>query len=124
MPLLARHMLEEIPAGFVDDGCSNSRDSMFGFDFRWACRLHDHAYCTRCWPAGSMTQMHRRVADANLAMMIRSALPWRWRWVGWWYRRGVHYGGGVSAYDSCGATSGAICRHGMPIPDWMAEQIG
>ena len=124
MPLLARHMLDEIPRGFVDDGCSNARDSIFGFDFRFACRIHDHAYCTRRWPAGHMTQAHRRVADENLGMMIRAVLPRRWRWVGWWYRRGVHLGGGVSAFDSCGPTQGDLCRHGMSKPEWMAESIG
>ena len=124
IPKLGWEMLDDIPREFIDDGCSNSRDSLFGFNFRWACRIHDHSYCTRCWPAGAMTQAHRRWADETLRNFIRGSLPWRWRWVGWWYRLGVHLGGGISAYDSCGITAGARCLHGMPIPDWMAEGVG
>ena len=123
MPKLAREMLLLVPPRFKDDGCSNSLDSMWGFDFRFACRIHDYAYCTRCHPAGSMTQGHRRVADENLAMMIRAVLPWRWRWVGWFYRFGVHWGGGVTAFDSCGSQAGELCRHNMPAPDWLARYV-
>jgi len=111
--------LEKIPDEFKDDGCSNSRDSIFGFDFSEACRDHDHRYCTRCWTAGAMTQTHRHDADMDLRKGIRAMLPWRYRWAGWWYRLGVHWGGGISAFDSCGPTKGDICRHGMPKPEWM-----
>ena len=119
MPRLMRDLLDSIPRDFIDDGCSNVRDSLVGYDFRAACRIHDWAYCTRCWSAGSMTQAHREWADQNLKLFIKAMLPWRMRWVGWWYRAGVHLGGGISAFDSCGPTRGSRCRHGMSMPDWM-----
>ena len=116
--------LEQIPDEFVDDGCSNVRDGFLGWNFRPACRAHDADYCTRLWPAGAMTQAHRTVADRDLRDGIKAMLPWRYRWVGWCYRLGVHLGGGVSAFDSCGPTSGGRCRHNMPMPQWMARSCG
>jgi hypothetical protein len=118
-PDSARVLLETIPVGFVDDGCSNSPDSFLGFYFQPYCRIHDWRYCTRCWPAGSMTASARKWADMELGLNLRAALPWRWRWVGWIYRLGVWRYGGVSAFDSCGPTVGPVCRHNMPPPDWM-----
>ena len=120
MPVLLREILNEIPREFLSDGCSNVRDSIFGFDFRMACRAHNWMYCTRCHPAGTMTMSHKAQADQDLGMFIRAMLPRRWRWVGWWYRTGVHWAGGVSAFDSCGPTQGQRCRHGMAQPEWMA----
>jgi len=119
MPELLRVKLDQIPGEFRDDGCSNSLDGWFGFNFRPACRSHDCDYCTRCWPAGAMTQGKRRVADYDLKMFIRAMLPWRWRWLGSVYRFGVHLAGGISAFDSCGPGAGERCRHNMPMPEWM-----
>ena len=129
MPAEARAALARVPQHFTDDGCSNSPDSWFGFDFRWACRLHDHAYCTRANPAGSMTWGAKVVADEMLKQRIRSALPLRWRWVRYIYKAAVFWGGGYGSWDSCGdePPNGAselqrrngLCRHAMPRPEWM-----
>lgn len=113
-------VLAGIPAGFVDDGCSNSPDAWFRFDFRWACRIHDWRYCSRCHPAREMTQAGRTRADQELGMNIRAALPWRWRWVASIYQFEVWRWGGMAAWDSCGPEAGNRCRHGMPErPEWL-----
>lgn len=119
IPLTAESVLEKIPARFKDDGCSSSPDSLFGFEFRWACRIHDWRYCTRCHRAGSMTQAARRRGDEELGGNIRSTLPWRWRWVRWIYQTVVRRHGGTSAFDSCGPVVGKVCRHNMSPPSWM-----
>lgn len=108
-----------IPAGFRDDGCSGAPDRLFGVDLRWACRVHDWMYCTRAWPPGHLDQAHRHEADRALGRMIRGALPWSLKWIGWLYYRMVHRYGGDHAYDSCGPEEGAWCRHNLPRPGWM-----
>lgn len=120
--LIARGLLSEIHKDFQDDGCSGAPDDWFGFDLRYACRIHDWLYCTRAHPAGSMTQERRRYADDLLGALIRHALPWRWRWVGWWYRLAVHRYGGIEAYDSCGPEAGDRCRHNLKQPPWMRRR--
>ncbi|MCI0408176.1 MAG: phospholipase [Acidobacteria bacterium] len=116
---IAVALLRDIPEEFVDDGCSAAPDGWLGFDFRYACRIHDWAYCTRAHPAGHMTQAHRHWADHLLGVLIAAALPWPWRWVGWTYRLMVHRHGGTTAYDSCGPEAGERCRHNLPRPRWM-----
>ncbi len=118
-PAAAVQILERIPKRFLDDGCSNSPDSVFGFDFRWACRIHDWEYCSRCHKAGRTTQTNRRFADREIKLFIGSALPWRWRWVRFVYYRVLKVAGGVDAWNSCGHTKGELCRHNMPMPGWM-----
>lgn len=119
IPPVARGLLAEIPEEFVDDGCSTAPDALFGFRLGWACRIHDWMYCTRAWPAGTMDQHHRKHADDLLGEMIRQALPWRWRFVGWIYRAAVRRHGGHAAFDSCGGEAGERCRHNLPRPGWM-----
>lgn len=116
---VALGLLQQIPAGFVDDGCSSAPDELFGFDFGYACRIHDWLYCTRAHAAGTMTAAHRAYADGMLGELVREALPWRWRWVGWIYRAAVHRYGGIDAFDSCGLEAGPLCRHGLAPPGWM-----
>ena len=114
--------LAKIPDEFIDDGCSNSPDSIFGFDLSWACRKHDWSYCTRCHFAGTMTQHDRLIADTEIRIDISAALPWRWRWVKYVYYRVLRLAGGTEAWNSCGPTSEneeGYCRHNMPRPDWM-----
>jgi len=121
-----------VPLYFVDDGCSNSPDGWFGFDFSWACRIHDARYCQRTPIDGPSspaqgTHEHREYADNWLRSDIKASLPWRWRWVGWVYWAGVRAGGGIKAYNSCfplfphGAgleqARRKRCRHGMPRID-------
>lgn len=113
---------------FDDDGCSSSPDRWFGFDFRWACRLHDAAYCTRANPPGSMTAGAKIAADWQLGRDVADSLPWRWRWVGPIYRTAT-LRVAWRAFDSCGrhdpygATttqrSQDLCRHGLALPEWM-----
>ena len=82
-PAEAAALLAEIPDSFIDDGCSNSPDSIWGFRFRWACRIHDWRYCSRAHAAGTMHYANKMVADDELYDFIGSSLPWRWRWVRW-----------------------------------------
>jgi hypothetical protein len=119
IPSTGESALREIPKNFVDDGCSNSPDGWFGFEFQWACRIHDYRYCTRCHDPGTMTYGMKLFADNELKRNIRYSLPWRWRWVRYVYHAGVWFGGNFSAWDSCGPDAGEVCRHGMSQPDWM-----
>jgi hypothetical protein len=118
-PAAAEAVLEEIPDSFIDDGCSNSPDTIWGFKFRWACRIHDWRYCSRSHPAGTMHYANKLGADDELYEFIGSSLPWRWRWVRWIYLRGVHVGGGFDAWNSCGPEDGPECRHNVELPAWM-----
>lgn len=107
-------MLTRVPAEFVDDGCSNSLDSVLGFSFRWACRLHDWYYCSRCWPEGAMTHGHKVTGDLYLERFIRASLPLPLKWVGLGYQLVVMVAA-FRAYNSCGPEKGERCRHNMPI---------
>ena len=128
IPADARAVLARIPDHFVDDGCSNSPDSWFGFNFRWACRIHDWRYCTRCHAPGTMTYNAKLVAEDEIKDNIKASLPLRWRWVRFVYYGAVFTLGGFGAFDTCGrrpagASDGqleaGLCRHGMPMPEWM-----
>jgi len=128
IPARARAALELIPPQFLDDGCSAAPDQVFGIDLRWACRLHDWNYCSRAWPAGTLDQAWRHRADRELGAHVRAVLPLGLRWAGWLFWRATHRFGGMQAFDSCGrrplgATaaqiSAGLCRHGMPMPEWM-----
>ena len=118
-PRAARILAEEIPEHFLDDGCSNSPDRIFGFDFRWSCKIHDWRYCGRCHPAGTMHYQNKLTADQELRENLKASLPWRWRWVSRVYWRGVQIGGGFDAWNSCGPENGDACRHGIARPTWM-----
>ncbi len=123
IPAAALKLLDAIPKSFMDDGCSNSPDSMFGFDFRWICRIHDWRYCTRCHRAGSMTAGARKRADRELRGWISQTMVWSLRWIKWIYWYGVWKYGGIAAFDSCGRDAGKICRHGQPKPEWMKSRV-
>lgn len=116
LPALAIGCLAHIPDKFIDDGCSRSPDSIFGFDFRWGCRIHDHWYCTRAHPAGTMTKDWQRAGDRMLRRCVSASLPWRWRWVAKVYYAGVKWFG-HHAFDTCGDPD-EPCRHGMTFDDW------
>jgi hypothetical protein len=110
--------------GFSDDGCTVSPDGLFGYDFSWACRIHDWRYCTRCHPPGSMSRLARRFADEELRMHMRASLPWYTRgWVPLVYRLVVRFFGRFGAWDSCGPEAGDLCRHQIPMPAWMLEGL-
>ena len=119
LPQMALEILKKIPTEFHDDGCSNSPDEVFGFEFRWACRIHDWRYCTRCHLPGTMHYASKQRADRELRQFIRASLPWRWRWVSRIYWRGVQAGGGFDAWNSCGPEDGQRCRHNVAMPSWM-----
>ena len=119
VPFTGKGILRKIPPHFRDDGCSNSPDRWMGWDLRWACRIHDWRYCTRAHRAGTMTALRRARADKELRLNLRAFLPWRWRWLGWAYYVGVWRYGGMGSWDSCDATAGKLCRHNMPMPEWM-----
>jgi len=121
-------LLTQIPESFLDDGCSNSPDSIFGFNLRWACRLHDWRYCGRCHPPGRMTQADRLLADKEIKQYIGQALPWRWRWVKYVYFAVLRRAGGTTAWNSCGPAPWGVtenqhdrdvCRHNIERPEWM-----
>jgi len=121
IPADAKKTLDnEIPVRFKDDGCSNSLDSLFGFVFKWACRIHDWMYCTRSHPAGTMTWGYKVLADNLLKRYMRASLPLRWRWVRYGYKSAVFLFGGFGSFDSCGPKAGKLCRHNMPQPPWMS----
>ena len=118
-PTRAVELLADISVDFVDDGCSNSPDTIWGFKFRWACRIHDWRYCSRSHLAGTMHYANKQVADRELRDFVGESLPWRWRWVRYFYLRGVQVGGGFDAWNSCGPEDGEFCRHNIALPLWM-----
>ncbi len=144
-PTEARKLLNRfIPEEFKDDGCSNSLDSLFGFNFRWACRIHDWRYCSRSHPAGNMSYRLKKASDKELRANIRDSLPLVWYkpyyfericrrlrvwcpsaplcfglWLPWVYYMGVALFGGFNAYNSCSHAVGIHCRHGVLRPEWM-----
>ena len=116
---------------FEDDGCSNAPDSFFGFDFRWACRLHDFAGCTRAHLPGALSSFGAAlVAHHQLGRDVASSLPFAWRWVGSLYRSAVLWRG-IWSWNTCGYEAqlvedpkkvrAGLCRHGLPRPRWMVE---
>ena len=119
IPADAQAILNAIPFRFIDDGATNAPDGICGFEFRWASRIHDWRYDTRSHPPIEMTQAHRHLADAELERNVRSALPWRYRWIGWVYFAAVDRFGGDEAWNSCGPEAGVLCRHNMPLPPWL-----
>lgn len=128
LPDQARRILEIIPARFVDDGCTNAPDSLFGFDLRWACRIHDWEFCTRCHPPGSMTLQAMYDANDRLRRFVGESLPWRWGWIKHVYYAAVVRFAGDYSWDSCGyrpvgasedQLKKGLCRHGMESPIGM-----
>jgi hypothetical protein len=118
-PLWVKHLVDQVPEGFIDDGCSKAPDRWLGFDLRHACRLHDWAGCTRCHPSGALTLAAMVQANTMLELVIAAALPARWQWIKFFYYAAVKRFNGDVAWDSCGPESGATCRHGMSAPAWM-----
>lgn len=117
----AKRLLELIPAEFSDDGCSNAPDGIFGFDFKWACRIHNWSYCTRCHGPGTRTHLVKVQADNRLKRHIDQSLPFRWSWVKYVYYTAVWRYGGMGAFNSCGPEVGFKCRHQMVMPEWMLK---
>jgi hypothetical protein len=115
LPALAAEILANIPAHFVDDGCSSSPDSWFGYDFRWACRIHDYMWCTRAHALGTMTKEWKLKGDLLLRRCIAAALPRRWRWLSFLYYRGVRRA--AWPFNTC--QKGDTCRHGLTYQDWL-----
>ena len=118
MPVGAKAVLGGIPGDFVDDGLTLFPDDWFGFDFKWAGRIHDWRYCTRCHTPGTMCVADKKSADREIVRNVSSSLPWRWTWLGNIVGYGV-WRGGYGSYNSCGSNCGSNCRHGMTKPDWM-----
>lgn len=118
---VACQILAKIPREFGDDGCSNAPDSIFWRSIKWCCRIHDWRYCSRCHSPVAMTRRGRAYADKELGWNVRSALPFTTRWAGWFYYRATARFGGMEAWNSCGPGAGLLCRHGMEVPEWMAD---
>lgn len=128
IPEYAKAVLDQIPEEFQDNGCSNSPDLLFGFNFKWACRIHDWWWCSRCHAPGQMTPEWKAAGDYFLKLAMRDALPPIWKWVAGIYRRAVRifwWG-----YDTCGPNPQNAssqqrlegrCRHNMPRPEWMID---
>lgn len=130
IPEDAKKLLEQINRDFPDfisDKCSNSPDSLFGFDFSWACTIHDYKYCSRCHSPGALTYNAKIKADKELEQHIDDALPFRWSWVKYVYYVAVWRYGGMGAFNSCGPEVGYKCRHNIVAPDWqlkMTKNLG
>ena len=131
IPTLAQELLARVPNHFYDDGCSRAPDSWFGFDFGWACRIHDWGYCTRSHPRGTMTPGYKVAHDHLLGVFVSASLPSMWKWIGPLYKATV-LAVGFNSYHTCGVPpKGArprqvdadLCRHDMPRPDWMAGAV-
>jgi len=114
-------ILDKMPKEFVDDGCSNAPDKIFGYDLSGACRVHDWRYCTRCHEPGTMSLEAQKAADRELRNNLSGLLPWRWRWLKWVYYVAVWRYGGFGSWDSCGLGAGQTCRHEMPPQQWMLD---
>ena len=116
-----------IPDDFVDDGCSGPAHWLeiifgwLGYNIHPACRTHDHAGCTRCWPAGYLTEFRKFTAAWELEETMRTVLPW-WLdvWAGAFYRVTKLAWG---YWDSCGPEAGPRCRHNQVPPDWMGPPL-
>lgn len=128
IPPEAQEVLDQVPAVFTDDGCSNSPDRILRFEFRWVCRIHDWRGCTRCWPAGSRTLDEMFAGNEEIWRHMGVALPLRYRWARWIYYAILARFNGDVAWDSCGPNPREAsdeqlalgqCRHSMPMPDWM-----
>jgi hypothetical protein len=120
IPQEAQKNLKKIPKGFKDDGCTNSPDKLFGFNFKWACQIHDWRYCSRCHEPRNMRHQDKVAADRELRKNIKSSLPFRWRWVAFVYYTAVWRYGGLGSWDSC-LTTDKKCRHNVGKPKWMAS---
>lgn len=140
IPRAAKILLDDMPEGFVDDGCSSFPD-MLGriasvmthgavkpWVLRWACRVHDWDACTRAHPPGTMTDARQRLINKRLRVFLVEYLPLRWRWLGWAMRAGLWFARGFGWWDSCDLEArGAmpsqlaqgLCRHALPAPEWM-----
>jgi hypothetical protein len=120
-PIPDEHLerIEQIPDEFKSDGCSNSPDRWAGWDFRPYCRLHDKEHCSRCQPPEEMDNAARIESNERLRRGLRAATPWRWRWIANIYHEFVHLFSGIRSWDSCGPEVGELCRHNMPMPEWM-----
>jgi len=113
-------IVDEAPE-FRDDGLSGGfPDWLYGrFDLRLAGRVHDWHYCTRAQPRDSMNQAARLFADRALRRHARDLLPWYAQIAPLVLYYGVRWGGGGAAFDSCGPTRGARCRHNLQPPPWF-----
>ena len=106
---------------FVDDGLSGGfPDWLYARHDLWiAGRIHDWHYCSRCHPEHAMNQAHRMAADLLLLKHSKELLPWYLQVAPYVLYFGVRWFGGNAAWDSCGPTRGARCRHNILLPDWM-----
>lgn len=107
--------LVEIPDEFRDDGCTWWFDSLFGYDIRHICRVHNYFYCSRTQPPGSMTPENKDKVDRELSDEISKVLPWWLDWTAGPVYRAVYMWGSM-AYDTCKPDAGERCRHNMLWP--------
>lgn len=126
-PPEARLVLAQIPREFIDDGCSNSLDGTFRVSWRWICRIHDWRGCSRAHPAGFLTLDKMQEGNAELWYWM-GLLPWYLPGVRWIYYGVLARLNGDVAWNSCGVQprgatldqlAAGLCRHGLPMPDWM-----
>ena len=117
--------IDKLYPDFKDDGLSGGfPDWLYERWELWkAGRVHDWHYCSRCHPAGTMNQEHRRRADRLLRQHARELLPWYLQLAPILLYWGVRIGGGNSAWNSCGPIEGQRCRHNMILPQWMKVMV-
>jgi hypothetical protein len=112
-----------IPEDFIDDGCSSLGkvlEKLFlklSYDLRPICRAHDHASCTRCHPAGTMTEARKIRVAWEMRESMRELLPWYLDWTAGRVYRVLAFWPGY--FDTCSQEVGLYCRHGQPMPEWM-----
>ena len=122
IPREAQAILDIIPKNFVSDKCTKSLDSVFGYDFSFACVIHNFRYCGRCHDPVFMTYMNKLKADNELRQNISRSLPhWYLKSISWLYYAIVWKYGVYGSWNSCGLEVGNKCRHEMSIPKWKEK---
>jgi len=115
--------VSQLTPDFKDDGLSMFPDWIYRYILRHnitpAGRVHDWHYCSRCHPAARMNQAHRKFADRALYVHAKELLHSHFPIAPVALYLGVRFGGGGSAFNSCGRTRGERCRHNMLMPTWM-----
>jgi len=108
---------------FTDDGLSWFPDSLAGYDFTWAGRLHDFGYCAQARPPFRYGVLDRMRLDFQLARDVRNAVP---NWALADEIASVVLMGvtqlGVWSYNSCTIKRyNGRCRHGLLRDNWATR---
>jgi len=113
-----QHIADHFP-DFLDDGCTSAPDKLLGYDFKWACRLHDFAYCSHAHAPGTMNLLRKAMADAQLFYNVQASLPGlvALRVAAVYFQAVMELGG--DSYGSCTAGPNGRCRHNLRYSAWL-----